>query len=55
MGFLGLSNCRITLVWWDTQMATALLIAATQVAPVAQADEPEWITESNRHTQIIRC
>ena len=32
---------------------TSLLIAATLVVSAAQAAEPAWITESNRHTQVL--
>ncbi len=30
-----------------------LVVVATLVVPTAQAAEPEWITESNRYTQIL--
>ena len=30
-----------------------LVVVATLVVPTAQAAEPEWITESNRHAQIL--
>jgi uncharacterized protein (DUF885 family) len=35
------------------QLMTALLSAAILVMPTAHAAEPEWITESNRHTQVL--
>ena len=35
------------------RLVTGLFIAATMVWNAAQAAEPEWITESNRHTQIL--
>ena len=35
------------------QRLVSTLFAATLVVSAAQAAEPEWITESNRHTQIL--
>ena len=34
------------------RLATTLLVASL-VVPAAQAAEPEWIAESNRHTQVL--
>jgi len=34
------------------RLATTLLVASL-VVPAAHAAEPEWITESNRHTQVL--
>jgi len=35
------------------RFARTLLFAAALVVSAAQAAEPEWITESNRHTQVL--
>jgi hypothetical protein len=35
------------------RLATTLLVTATLVVHAATAAEPAWITESNRHTQIL--
>jgi uncharacterized protein (DUF885 family) len=35
------------------RLVTTLLVAATLVVSAAQAAEPEWITESNRYTQVL--
>jgi uncharacterized protein (DUF885 family) len=34
-------------------LVTSLLAAASLGTPAAQAAEPEWITESNRHAQVL--
>ena len=35
------------------RLTVNFLFAAALVVPCAQAAEPEWITESNRHTQVL--